>query len=362
MKSSTRFALTLVIASGLSVALACARSAAPTAPPAPTLAASADGISLNVGAPTVISPLNSIQVSGTPTLTVAAITAPAGTTLSYQFEVLTESGTRVELSPVVASTSYTLTTVLEATRIYAWRARAALEGRVGPWSSSSTARFTSSAGGYILNGEVKDLLTNGQTVGERFGTTTFLGSQGLRLDNETSYVRYQIPGSVTSGEFSVEISGLRANNSGDKSKVFAMSSNNGDFLLDPFRIDVQYRGTAGSPPNAIQFRALYGSESDLSVRYEPDTAARFASVVSLDPNTVYFWKLTWGSAVRLVVRAGGVNGTVIYDRSVNAPNGTYNPSPWYAYLGAPIGQAFAESGTTPGAIYKNVWISSRPRP
>ena len=32
------------------------------------------------------------------------------------------------------------------------------------------------------------------------------------------------------------------------------------------------------------------------------------------------------------------------------------------YLGAPIGQAFAESGTTPGAIYKNVWISSRPRP
>lgn len=362
MKSSIRFALLLLIASGLSVAVACARSAAPTAPPVPTLAASSDGVTLNVGAPVLVSPLNSIQVSGTPTLTVTAIAAPAGTTLSYQFEVLTEAGARVELSPAVESTSYTLTTLLEATRIYTWRARAALEGRVGPWSSSSTARFTSSAGGYILNGEVRDLLTNGQTVGQRFGTTTFLGSQGLRLDNETSYVRYQIPGSVTAGEFSVEISGLRANNSGDKSKVFAMSTNNPDFLLDPFRIDVQYRGTAGSPPNAIQFRALYGSATDLFVRYEPDTAARFASVFALDPNTVYFWKLTWGSEVRLVVRAGGVNGNIIYNRAVAAPNGTYNPNPWHAYLGAPIGQAFAESGTTPGAIYKNVWISSRPRP
>jgi len=352
----------LLVASGLTVAVSCARSAAPTAPPVPTIAATADGVTLNVGAPTVVSPLNSTQVSGTPTLTVAAISVPAGTTLSYRFEVLTEAGTRVELSAPVTSTSYTLTTALEATRLYTWRARAELEGRVGPWSSSSTARFTSSAGGYILNGEVRDLLTNGQTVGERFGTTTFLGTQGLRLDNESSYVRYQIPGSVTAGEFSVEISGLRGNNSGDKSKVFAMSSNNADFLLDPYRIDVQYRGTAGSPPNAIQFRALYGSESDLSVRFEPDTAARFASVVSLDPNTVYFWKLTWGSTIRLVVRAGGVNGNVIYDRQVTASNGTYNPNPWYAYLGAPIGRAFAESGTTPGAIYKKVRISSRPRP
>lgn len=362
MNSPIRLALFLFLASGLTVAGACARSAAPTAPPAPTLAAATDGVSLNVGAPTVVSPLNSTQVSGTPTLTVAAIAAPAGTTLSYQFEVLTEAGARVELSPAVTSTSYTISTVLEATRLYTWRARATLEGRVGPWSSSSTSRFTSSAGGYILNGEVRDLLTNGQTVGERFGTTTFLGSQGLRLDNESSYVRYQIPGSVTAGEFSVEISGLRGNNSGDKSKVFAMSSNNSDFITDPFRIDVQYRGTAGSPPNSIQFRALYGSATDLFVRYEPDTAARFASVFSLDPSTVYFWKLTWGSAVRVVVRAGGVNGSIIYDRAVNAPNGTYNPSPWRAYLGAPIGQAFAESGTTPGAIYKNVWISSRPRP
>jgi hypothetical protein len=362
MKSSLRFALFLVTAAGLSVGVSCARSAAPTAPPAPTLELSADGVTLNVGAPALVSPLNSIQVSGTPTLTVTALTPPAGSTFQYRFEVLTEAGARVELSPAVTETNYTLTTLLEANRLYTWRARAELEGRVGPWSSASTARFTSSAGGYILNGEVRDLLTNGQTVGQRFGTTTFLGSQGLRLDNESSYVRYQIPGSVTAGEFSVEISGLRGNNSGDKSKVFAMSSNDPDFLLDPYRIDVQYRGTAGSPPNAIQFRALYGSATDLFVRYEPDTATRFASVFSLDPSVVYFWKLTWGSEVRLVVRAGGVNGNIIYNQAVAAPNGTYRPNPWYAYLGAPIGSAFAESGTTPGAIYKNVWISSRPRP
>lgn len=360
MRLSHRVFFVPAIVCAVALAVACHRTAAPAAPSVPTLETSADGVTLNVGAPTAVSPVNNTQVSGTPTMVVTALTAPAGTTLFYRFEVLTDSGSRVELSSLTSSPSYTATVLLEATRTYQWRSRAELDGHVGPWSTA--ARFVSSEGGYILNGELRDLLTNGQTVGQRFGTTTFLGSQGLRLDNESSYVRYDIPGSVTAGEFSVEISGLRGNNSGDKSKVFAMSSNNGDFLLDPYRIDVQYRGTAGSPPNAIQFRALYGSESDLSVRYEPDTAARFASVVSLDPNTVYFWKLTWGSAVRLVVRAGGVNGNVIYDRSVNAPNGTYNPTPWRAYLGAPIGQAFAESGTTPGAIYKNVWISSRPRP
>ena len=37
------------------------------------------------------------------------------------------------------------------------------------------------------------------------------------------------------------------------------------------------------PPNAIQWRVLYGSADDLKLRYEPDTAKRFASVVLLSP-------------------------------------------------------------------------------
>ena len=51
-------------------------------------------------------------------------------------------------------------------------------------------------------------------------------------------------------------------------------------------MDIQYRGTAGFPPNAITFRALNGDSGDLDVRYEPDTATRLASVYLLNPANV----------------------------------------------------------------------------
>jgi len=60
----------------------------------------------------------------------------------------------------------------------------------------------------------------------------------------------------------------------------SMSSNFPDFTTDPYRVDIQYRGTGGSPPNAITliiFWCLYGSADDLGVRYEPDTTTRFNS-------------------------------------------------------------------------------------
>ena len=47
---------------------------------------------------------------------------------------------------------------------------------------------------------------------------------------------------------------------------------------------------------------------------------------------------------------------------VKSSKGTYRPSPHYAYAGAPTGRSGAESASIPGAIYRNVWVSSRPRP
>lgn len=360
MHLSQRFLLSVTVC-GVAVAVACARSAAPTAPPTPTVSTSAgpNGATLNVTAPAPASPINSAQVTATPLLTASASTGAGTTPLSYRFELFNEAGTRVELSPLVSSPSYQVTSTLEFAKNYTWRARAEYQTFVGPWSS--TARFVSPVGGYLRTGEVFDPLYNGQTVGERVGATTFV-AQGIRIDNTQSYVRYRIPGSVTAGEFSVEVSGLRPNNVGDKLKVMAMSSDGADFITDPYRVDIQYRGSAGFPPNAITFRCLYGSADDLNVRYEPDTTTRLNSVFSLDPNTVYHWKFTWGSSVRVQVRVGGPTGALIYNVGVNAPTGTYRPNPWYAYLGAPTGRSGAESASVPGAIYKNVWISANPRP
>ena len=143
----------------------------------------------------------------------------------------------------------------------------------------------------------------------------------------------------------MDVEGLRANGPGDKSKVFGMQEGTSDFITNDYRIDIQYRGVNGAPPNAIQWRVIYGDADDLDVRYEPDTAKRFASVFLLNPSTTYHWKFTWGPEIRLVMREGGMTGNALYDYGLAAPDGTYNPNPHIAYLGAPVGRSGDEAAS-----------------
>ena len=66
----------------------------------------------------------------------------------------------------------------------------------------------------------------------------------------------------------MDVENVGANGPGNKAKVFGMQEGTTDFITNRYRVDIQYRGTAGAPPNCITFRALYGSGSDLDVRYE----------------------------------------------------------------------------------------------
>jgi hypothetical protein len=66
-----------------------------------------------------------------------------------------------------------------------------------------------------------------------------------------SHVRYLLAQTITAGEFSADVEGLRANAPGDKSKVFGMQEGLNDFITNRYRVDIQYRGTTGAPPNAI---------------------------------------------------------------------------------------------------------------
>ena len=358
----------LSLAAMLAIAVACGRQPAMPTSPSPDGAAgapdaAADGSTLKATAPVPVSPINDQEVNELlPTLTATASTMkfsePA--TLQYRFEIFNEAGAKVQDSGLRNSPSFKLTAMLSFRKRHTGRARAEYQGAAGPWST--TASFVSAEGGYIRGNEVFDPLYNGETVGDRIGATTFIPDKGIRLDANSSYVRYLIPETITSGEFSMEVEGLRANAPGDKSKVFGMQEGQGDFITNPFRVDIQYRGVNGFPPNAITFRALYGSATDLDVRYEPATHIRLASVYLLDPATTYYWKATWGSEFRVIVKEGGINGTTIYNVGVPSPNGTYSPSPHYAYLGAPLGRSGVESASIPGAIYRNVWIGARPRP
>jgi hypothetical protein len=83
-------------------------------------------------------------------------------------------------------------------------------------------------------------------------------------------------------------------------------------------------------------------------------------VFLLNPANTYHWKFTWGPEIPLVVREGG--GGAFYDFGMSAPRGRYAPNPHYAHLGAPVGRSGTKSASIPGAIYRSVWLSNRPRP
>jgi hypothetical protein len=360
--------LTALVVSALGLALACSRQAAsPTSPSAHAAVAAAEGVdgsTLKADPPVLVSPIKDADAPDHPTLVAKPTKMDfdgRSDGLLYRFELYNQAGAKILDSGLLQQPSFQIADNLDYGQRHAWRVRAEFQGRVSPWSD--TGSFISFSGGYIHDDEVYDPLYDGRTVGEIVNSATFLGDQGLRLDSNISYVKYLIPTTITAGEFSMEVMGLQANAPGNKSKVFGMSSGTDDFITDPYRFDVQYRGLDGSPPNAITFRMLWGSADDPNLRYEPDTDTRFNSIYLLDPNVVYFFRATWGRGeVRLLVRENGVNGRNIYEVAVPARLGTYNPMPHYAYLGAPPGRSGAESATVPGTIFRKVWISPRSRP
>lgn len=265
-------------------------------------------------------------------------------------------------------TSFTVETDLQPTTVFFWRARAVQGSATGPWSE--TFQFKSRLVGFNRPGELYDPLIHGETVGQIVGSATFLPNQGVQLNSGAGgvvgFVKYVLPQTISNGEFSMDVMGLRANGPGDKAKVFGMQQgpDDSDFVTNKYRVDIQYRGVNGVPPNAIQFRVLYGSATDTSVRYEPDTAKRNASVVLLNPSTKYYWKATWGSVFNLFMREGGLTGIgpTLYDFGIPTPKGAYLPNPHYAYLGAPPARSGPEAASIPGSIYSNVWIGNKPRP
>jgi len=354
------------VVAALAVAVACSRDGSSvTSPTGPSSAvgagASPDGSTLKATAPVAISPVNDQAVNDAPTLTTSASSLKFGQgTLQYRFELFNEAGVKVQDSGLLGAPSYKVTTSLDFKKRYTWHARAEYQGAVGPWST--TASFVSPEGGYIRGSEVFDPLYNGKSVGDLIGNVSFVPDKGLKLNDGTGYVRYLIPVTITAGEFSAEVEGLRANAPGNKSKVFGMQEGQDDFITNRYRVDIQYRGTTGVPPNAIQWRVIYGDADDLSVRYEPDTAKRFASVFLLNPSTTYHWKFTWGGAVNLTMIENGLGGNVLYDFGMPTPRGAYRPTPHVAYLGAPLGRSGNESASIVGTIYRNVWLGAQPRP
>jgi len=364
-----RFHISWIALVAVAIVVGACGSDTPATPTTPTV--------VNVTAPGLDAPADHEQLDTLrPTLTVKNATADSQGTRMYEFQISDNTNFTASTAGIPGlavtvgktnvpegsggKTSYTVDQDLQPTTVFYWRARAVQGSTSGPWSP--TATFKSKLVGFIHPGELYDPLIHGETVGDRIGATEFVPGKGIRLTSNLSYVRYLLPQTIPNGEFSMEVEGLRANGPGDKAKVFGMQEGQDDFITNRYRVDIQYRGTAGFPPNAITFRAIYGDGDDLSKRYEPDTAKRNASVFLLNPANVYHWKANWGSEFHLTVRDGGTSGTVLYDYGVPSTKGVYAPNPHYAYLGAPVGRSGGESASIAGAIYRNVWLSNKPRP
>jgi hypothetical protein len=328
-------------------------------------------------APQAISPADGEQTSTLrPTLTVQnGTTDQQSGARTYEFQISDKSDfstavtSNIEGFAAVVSktgvaegadgkTSFTPDQDLQPTTRYYWRVRMTQANVTTDWSAAR--KFNSKLVGYIRGGELYDPLIHGETVGVRVGSTDFIPGKGIRLNDNTSYVKYLLPGTISTGEFSMEVEGLRPDAPGNKSKVFGMQEGQDDFIVNRYRVDAQYRGSGGSPPNAITWRAMFGSDDE---KLEPDTAVRYASVFALVPARPYLWRGTWSnSGFRLEVLDGGLSGSALYNQAVMDERVLYNPNPHYAYLGTPTGRSGAESASIPGSIYRNVYLGNRPRP
>lgn len=141
--------LTALTLAAASLASACAQS--PTSPVSPSTVESAttanpDGSTLKVSAPVIVSPRGGARIdTRRPPLTFAHASGRfANATLQYRLESFDAAGTLLESRLVAQAiggqTTWTPDSDLPFDTVYAWRVRAELEGRGGPWSTTESFR------------------------------------------------------------------------------------------------------------------------------------------------------------------------------------------------------------------------------
>ena len=358
---SLRVTLPLVLACVVS---ACSDSKSPTAPATPPAAAT-------LTKPVADSPGDGAQLDNIrPTLTVVNGTPNQSGTKTYEFQIsdntaFTASANAVS-SPEVSEdpsgrTKFTVGQDLQPTTTYYWHARVVQGTSKSDWSD--TRSFKTKLVGFNRPGALYDPLVNSETVGSigGSGNITWVPGEGIRMNDELAYVVYELPQVLSSGEISVEVTGLHPNGPLGKPRIFSILDQLGAIASSSrYSMNAQYRGAGGNPNNCIAWKAIFG---DNSQSLEASTAQRFNSVYYLDPSKVYLWQGLWTSnSFRLVVKEGGTAGSVVYDVGVQSATGNWNPAKMFAFLGTNNGAFVEFDGTYAGMTLRNLWVGSTPRP
>ena len=333
-----------------------------TANPADSTAA-ADGSTLKVTAPAPVSPVTNQRLE--PGVAIVLVTSNATATfggavaLSYRFEVFNAAGVSVHRSELVpqgpgASTTYTVPAAVElvADQPHQWQVRAEFQGAFGP-SSARASFMTASTEGFIRGNEMYDPLINGKTVGTIHGPVTFIPGLGVKLETLGSYISYELPQTLTEGEFSLLVTDMPANTEGGKTKLFAMSEGYADLVTNDRRMSVEKRG---DPPGVIAWRFITHDD-------QIDTVGAERVSFPFQSNLTYFWVATWrNNRFNVLIREGGFTGRQVYNFGKNFVGIAYDPSPHVLFIGAPEGRSGLDGASVEGVIIRQVWVSSRPRP
>src|SRR5262245_1436334 len=309
-----------------------------------------------------------------PTMTVVNGTSNQTGTRTYDFEIADNSTFSVSATAASISTSaivedpsgktnFTPGQDLLAGTTYYWHARLVQGTTKSDWSE--TRSFKTRLVGYNKPGGLFDPLTNGETVGSigGSGNVTWMPGQGIRMNDQLAYVVYQLPQVFSSGEMSVEATGLGPNGSPGKGRVFSILDRLGVLSSSAkYSINVQYRGVGGAPDNCIAWKAILG---DNSRSVEPNTDERYQAALILDPSKVYLFQAFWTpTSVRVVVRDGGTTGPVVYDHREDGDSryNNWNPAVMYAFLGTNNATYTGVDGSRVGATFRNFWVGSSARP
>ena len=256
------------------------------------------------------------------------------------------------MNDTVSGPSDTVTTPLNVGKRYTWRVRAALNGAFGPFSS--TASFTAPAGGYNIAGELYDPLINGRTLGAVHGSVTFLPGVGIRLNERSSYVDYQLPATIDSGEISAVVTNISAapGQAGLKTRIFSMSQGYANMTDNPRRFTIEKRN--GAEAGAIAWRVITSGN-----QIETDSP-QTRLVVNFSPSQSYLFRATWGGG-RFNLTIDQVGGGRLNEMGKNYL-ARYNPTPHIAFLGSPDSTSGLDTQTVPGMVVRQFWVGTKTRP
>jgi len=318
--------------------------------------AAADGSTLKVPAPVLISPIGGVRLTDPEaTVTFQVTRGTFAPNQVYQYHVQLQNANGVPLEDrVINGTTLKLTTVFDADTLYRWRVRPEIEDTFGPWSIVESFRSIEKVEGYIKGNELYDPLLEGKTVGTINGPVTFIPGVGVRLDSRRSYIEYFLPETLTGGEYSALLTNLEviSSNEDPKDRVISMRSGQAAINDNLYRMTVDKRGNG-----AVAWRFITGPGDYI------ETVGQERQVVSFHEALTYFVRASWrNNFFNVIYREGGIDGKVVYDGGKGYSR-EYKPRPHMVYAGSPYQPGDrGEASTVEDMIIRQIWVSANPRP